>query len=95
MKNLLNKILIKRRHLIVEEKDVLTALKVVNQNRDFAWLKDMAVGTYESEGQPTRWFVHFFASEEKWLRIRKELQVIRVWDREDIPETGGEIYSTD
>lgn len=94
MKNLMDLIITKRHHLIVEEQDVVKTLKVINQHHKI--VPDMAVGNCGWADDTNKWFIHFTTSRAKWKAIRNELKVVRVFENLDIPKnTIGVVYSTD
>lgn len=86
--------LIKRdHHLIMEGKDVLNTLSVINKHHKR--IPKTKVGSYELEYE-NKWFIHFTTSIDKWDDIRKELNVIRVFDFYEIPKNcEGKVYTTD
>ena len=98
MKNLLNKIIIKRHHLFVNEEDVTRVLALINKHNDNLYLINLneQVGNCGWADKPGMWYIHFSTTNEKWERIRRELKVRRVWKSTGIPaESIGKIYSTD
>ena len=98
MKKLLDKIIYKRHHLIMDETKVMDALKTVqNVCSSKRSLKniDMAVGNC-GWADTKKWFVHFTCSNRRWEMLRKELNVIRVFELLEIPEnTNGNYYTKD
>lgn len=97
MLKLIDKLIIKRRHLIFEEDDMIRVLKVVDKTHDWGWWHgDVAIGNCGWADQG-KWFIHFDASNARWDDIKNELQVKRVWRNTDIPEGNvkGNVYSTD
>ena len=84
-----------RHHLIMDEVDVIDALKVINKHHKI--VPDMAVGNCGwANGDENKWFIHFITTKIKWDTIRKELNVVRVFTCGDIPEKSvGIIYSDD
>lgn len=100
MKNLIDKFVLKRHYLILDEADVLNVLDVIMKHQlksGRAWSKtNMRVGNCGWVDDKTKWFIHFTTSEEKWYDIRHKLNIIRVWDNRDIPEnTNGNVYATE
>lgn len=62
----------KRRHLIVEEEDVMTVLKVFNKvNHSFkiGILMNMEIGNCGWAKEPSKWFINFDATNKKWKAI--------------------------
>lgn len=92
MMNLLYDLQVKRRHLVMDEGDVLNVISVLNR---YGVRTNMGVGNCGWKDK-TKWFIHFDMSGRKWDRLTNELNVIRVWKNCDIPkETKGNIYSND
>lgn len=93
MKNLINKFVVKRHHLIVEEEDVIRVLSVIQKHHKI--LPDMAVGNCGWDDEK-KWFIHFETTEYKWKAIRTDLKVIRVFENLEIPKKCiGKVYTTD
>ena len=93
MVKLIDKMIIKRRHIIVDAEDVLHALSVIQSHHPF--IPDMAVGKC-GWAKSNKWFIHFECSNKKWELIRHELEVVRVFSNNDIPNANfGAVYSTD
>ena len=63
----------RRQNLIVEESDVTTVLMAINRNRGFFSSKDVTAGNCGWEKDPSKWYVHFDASDKEWRRITSEL----------------------
>ena len=86
MAKLINKIIIKRRHIIVDAEDVLHALSVIQSHHSVVpEMKVVNCGWAESN----KWFIHFECSNEKW-------ELVRVFNNSDIPNANfGAVYSTD
>lgn len=94
MKNLLNKILARRCHLIVEEEDIIRVLKVINKHHRL--VPNMAIGNCGWGDDTKKWFIYFTTTEYKWDLIRNDLKVVRVFKNTDIPKDKiGTVYSTD
>lgn len=94
MKNLLNKILTRRCHLVVEEEDIIRVLKVINKHHRL--VPNMAIGNCGWGDDTKKWFIHFKTTEYKWELIRNDLKVVRVFKNTDIPKDKiGTVYSTD
>lgn len=96
MKKFIDKIIVKRRHLIFEENDMIKVLKTVDKIHDRGWLRNnVAIGNCGWDDR-AKWFIHFDASNERWEQIKNDLNVKRVWNNTDIPEKStGVVYSTD
>ena len=93
MGKLMDKIIKRTRHLIVEEADVTKTLRVIQEHHKF--VPDMAVGNCGWDDE-TKWFIHFAATNAKWEVIRHDLGVVRVFTNKDIPENAnGVVYTTD
>ena len=94
MKNLLNKILARRCHLVAEEEDIIRVLKVINKHHRL--VPNMAIGNCGWGDDTKKWFIHFTTTEYKWNLIRNDLKVVRVFKNTDIPKDKiGTVYSTD
>ena len=92
-KTLMNKLVHRYYHLILNENDVISTLKVINKHHKV--VPDMAVGNC-GWNDTSKWFIHFYTTESKWEEIRKELRVIRVFNYTDIPEeNNGNVYTMD
>lgn len=93
MAKLINKMVIRRRHIIVDAEDVLHALSVIQSHHSV--VPEMKVGNC-GWAETNKWFIHFDCSNEKWELIRHELEVVRVFNNSDIPNANfGAVYSTD
>ena len=94
MKNLLNKILARRCHLVVEEEDIIRVLKVINKHHRL--VPNMAIGNCGWGDDTKKQFIYFTTTEYKWDLIRNDLKVVRVFKNTDIPKDKiGTVYSTD
>ena len=94
MSKLMDKVIIKRRHLIVDAEEVLHVLGVIQSHHSV--VPDMNVGNCGWANSPDKWFVYFDCSNAKWDLIRYELQVVRVFATKDIPNGQlGVVYTTD
>lgn len=92
MMNLLQDLKVKRRHLVVDEGNVLNVIRILNR---YGICTNMGVGNCGWRDE-TKWFIHFDMSGRKWDRLTDELNVIRVWKNCDIPKgITGNIYSND
>ena len=91
MKNLLNRIITERYHLILNEEDVLNTVSVLNKHKIY---NDMAMGNC-GWADKDKWFINFTSTKAKWELIRKELDVVRVYENTDIPkDVEGVIFTT-
>lgn len=82
----------KRRHLVMDEKEVIKVISTLNGHKIFT----VTVGNCGWGDDSKKWFINFDVSNKKWNLIIKELKVIRVWSEKDIPTDGvGAVYSTD
>lgn len=75
MKTLVNNFVSVRNTLIVEERDVLTVLRVLdgikNNSKLHKW-SNMEIGSCDWSDEPTKWFVSFTVTRNQWrLMIRK------------------------
>lgn len=92
-KTLMSKLVRKYYHLILNEDDVIKVLNVINKHHKI--VPDMAVGNCGWK-DTSKWFIHFYTTESKWEEIRKELNVIRVFNYTDIPEeSNSNVYTMD
>lgn len=66
----------KKYSLIVEECDVTTVLKVINQHQGFFSNNNKLVGNCRWADEPTKWYIDFYASTREWGRIVKDLNEI-------------------
>lgn len=66
----------KRRYLIVEENDVTTVLAAINRNQGLFSNNDQNIGPCGWAKEPSKWFVHFHASDKRWGKIARELSKI-------------------
>lgn len=73
MKNLLKKVIIKRHYLILEEKDVIKTLDVINRHETVFINQKLVVGNCGWD-ETTKWFIHFSASESQWESIKDDLK---------------------
>ena len=94
MEKLIDKYVVRRFHLVMEEADVTRVLRAINNNH--TTVPDMAVGSCGWGGE-SKWFVHFSTTKTKWDLIRKELKVVRVFENKEIPTEAkiGTVYTTD
>lgn len=93
MKNVFDKFITERHHLIVGEDDVINTLRVIQKHNKL--MNNMAVGNCDWENG-NNWFIHFTTTRANWDIIRHELNVVRVFENADIPEDiKGVVYSAD
>lgn len=72
MFNLFDTFAKKRRHLIVEEEDVMVTLKVfdeANHKNKVSYLMNMEIGNCGWLDEPTKWYIFFDATNKKWKSI--------------------------
>lgn len=94
MRKILDSIITRTCHLVVEEQDVVKTLRVINQHHKL--VPDMRVGNCGWADDTNKWFIHFVTSKAKWKEIRNDLKVIRVFENLDIPKNSvGKVYTTD
>lgn len=92
MMNLMERVIIRKRHLVLDRDDVLRALDVLGQNRIF---NEISIGNCGWK-DASKWFLTFNANGKKWESIRNSLNIIRIWSVASIPEkSNGAIYSMD
>lgn len=79
----------KRHFLIVEEADVMTLLKVLDEIKRgsslFTVYMDMEIGNCGWAEEPTKWFVHFDVTNKQWRKVIENLetqnyQIVLKWD---------------
>ena len=63
----------KRRYLIAEEKDVTTVLTAIDNHLGFLSNNSKVVGNCGWAEEPTKWYIHFYASEREWGKIARNL----------------------
>lgn len=63
----------KRHELIVEENDVTTVIKAINEHHGFFSNTFKRVGTCGWADQPTKWYIEFYASAREFRRTMKNL----------------------
>lgn len=63
----------RRRYLVMEEYNVTTVLKVINQHQGFFSNNNKLVENCGRGGDPSKWFIRFYASEREWGRISVDL----------------------
>lgn len=91
---ILDKFITKRYHIVLDEVDVMNALKVID--RCHRSVPEIRVGNCGWAEDPNKWFIHFTTTVSKWETIRKDLKVVRVFSNQDIPKNSiGTVYSTD
>ena len=73
MNNLLTGLVVRRRYLVMEETDVLGILMTVNSQFKLYINQQLAVGNCGWAKEPTKWFIHFDASDRQWGSIVTEL----------------------
>jgi hypothetical protein len=78
MKKLFDKILPRRRRIIVEEGDIVNVIKVINQNRPLLYTSDLSVGNCGWNDEKTKWFIFFTVTNSQWKNIRQELNVKKI-----------------
>lgn len=67
--NLVDKAIIKRHYLIIEEKNVMEILKVLDSiNKRYVDFR-LEIGNCGWADEPTKWFIHFDASNSQWKSI--------------------------
>lgn len=81
-----------RRYLIVEEYDVTTALKVINQHQGFFSNNNKIVEGRGKESEPTKWLIRFYASDREWGRMVKDLNELGKIDVKVNPGGTADLY---
>ena len=92
-----DRLIIKKRHLIFEEEDMVRVLSTIDTNHDRGWLRNnVAIGNCGWKDS-TKWFITFDASNARWDELVKTLEIKRIWKMKDIPleKTVGKVYSDD
>ena len=72
MFNLFENIVQKRRYLIVDEANVMTVLKVLDDIKHvskFYYAKVMEIGNCHWANDPEAWFIHFEATSGQWRKM--------------------------
>lgn len=69
MINLIDRFVKRRHNLIVVEQDVTTVLEAINSRRKWYINQNLAVGNCGWANEPTKWFVHFGATDNQWMFI--------------------------
>lgn len=92
LKDLTDKIVTERHHLVVDEEDITKVLVIINKHHKYA--PELRVGNCGWADDTKKWFIHFTTTREKWEILRKELGVVRVYDYENLPKDG-KVYSND
>lgn len=62
-----------RRYFIVEEKNVTAILTVINRYYRFYVSQNLAIGNCGWADEPTKWFIHFDASNKQYDNILKDI----------------------
>ena len=68
MKNLLKKLIIRKRDIIVAEADLTNVLKTIS---DYRVLTNVSIGVYEKSR--SKWYIRFISTDAQWASIRSEL----------------------
>ena len=61
------------RKIIVEDTDVTTVLAAINRHQGFFSNANKRVGECGWADEPTKWYIHFYASSREWGKIAKDL----------------------
>lgn len=72
-------VIAKRRHVIVDEKDMMSVLKVLDgafHKGRMAIHANMEIGNCGWSGEPNKWFIQFDATDRKWKYIIAEMSHI-------------------
>lgn len=73
MSILKDKIMPIRRYLILEESNVLETLRVIGTQNSIFIRMNLIVNNCGWADEPTKWFIHFDASNDQWRCIVDEL----------------------
>lgn len=100
MKNIVNKIIIKRRSLVFDEVDIARVLRVVSDCTSkpiFDMIPvDMTIRKCQYVSHPFKWTVEFNATNETWNNLVDKLNVVRVFKYTAIPKDyTGLVYTID
>ena len=68
MKNLLKKLIIRKRDIIVAEGDLTNVLRTIS---DYRVLTSVGIGIYANS--KSKWYIRFMATDAQWASIRSEL----------------------
>ena len=94
MFNIIDNLITERHRLIVEECDVIRVLRTINAQHKS--VPEMKVGSCGWVDDPSKWFIFFTTTRAKWDKLVKELEIVRVWNHDEIPNNAiGVVYSTD
>lgn len=89
MVNPIDLIIVKRRHVIVNEIDIVKVIKALDTKR----INNIEIGNCGWD-DAHKWFIYFKVNNNKWHKLVQELGITRVWKFTDIPVNGDGIYST-
>lgn len=89
MVNPIDLIIVKRRHIIVNEIDIVKVIKALDAKR----ITNIEIGNCGWGDDVHKWFIYFKVSNNKWHKLVRELGISRVWKVTDIPVNGDSIYS--
>ena len=90
MVNPIDLIIVKRRHVIVNEIDIVKVIKALDTKR----IINIEIGNCGWGDDADKCFIYFKVNNNKWHKLVQELGISRVWKFTDIPVNGDGIYST-
>lgn len=73
MKEFIEAFIGKTHELILEEKDVIATLNVINNHQKWYINQKLAVGSCCWEDEPTKWAIYFNATSVQWSNIIHDL----------------------
>lgn len=88
---LLDKIITRGHHIVTNKENIIDVLEVLNANNIH---DNLTIGCCGWDDDPRKWYMHFYTTNEKWEILRRDLEIVRVWDARDIPiKDSNEVYS--
>lgn len=96
MRNFFKRFVTRRRHIIIDESNIVNVLNVINESNKNQWRTEIDIGNCGWADSPKAWFIFFHCSDYAWDKFVKHLRVKRVWGNIEIPnKIGLEVYSDD
>ena len=88
MVNPIDLIIVKRRHIIVNEIDIVKVIKALDTKR----IHNIEIGNCGWD-DAHKWFIYFKVNNNKWHKLVQELGITRVWKFSVFPFYGVCIFS--
>lgn len=82
----------KRRHIVMEEQDVVTVLAAIDAHQTIFSNVSKNVGNCGWANDPTKWFITFYASDRRWGKIAADLSNIGEITVKVSPRGATELY---